>query len=266
MAENCPKVSAVVIAYNDEASMRLCLESLHWADEIIVVDSFSTDQTTAISLEYTDKVFQHEFQGFGRLRNESMAHASYDWVFSLDTDERATEEVCQEIRRRLREGPDANAYFVPRLNYFLGRWIKHCGWYPDYRQPQLYHKSHMRYREDLVHESFEVNGPIGHFSSHVLQYPFQDVDHYFRKMDRYSSLMAKQMQARGRRFRTHQLISHPLFTFFKMYVMRRGFLDGYAGLILSGLYAYYTFVKYAKFWEQEKEESSGTSGGGQTIR
>ncbi|MGB0909413.1 MAG: glycosyltransferase family 2 protein [Nitrospirales bacterium] len=255
MKVNGPKVSAVVIAFNDEANIRPCLESLSWADEIIVVDSFSTDRTTMICQEFTDKIYQHEFQGFGRLRNEAMAHASYDWIFSLDTDERATSKVCDEIRRRLREGPGAKAYFVPRFNNFLGRWIKHCGWYPDYRQPQFYHKAHMLYRDDLVHESFEVNGPIGYFSSHVLQYPFQDIDHYFRKMDRYSSLMAEQMQKHGRRFRTHQLLSHPLFTFFKMYVMRRGFLDGYPGLILSGLYAYYTFVKYAKLWERDKEES-----------
>ena len=255
MTGDPPKVSAVVIAFNDEMNMRACLESLSWADEIIVVDSFSSDQTTAISQEYTEKIYQHEFYGFGRLRNEAMARATYDWVFSLDTDERATPEVRDEIRWRLTETPNAQAYFIPRLNYFLGRWIKHCGWYPDYRQPQLFHKSHMCYREDLVHESFEVTGNIGYFSNPVKQYPFRDIDHYFMKMDRYSSLMVEQMRKSGRRFRMHQLLTHPMFTFFKMYVMRRGFLDGYPGLILSGLYAYYTFVKYAKLWEREKEES-----------
>ena len=248
------KVSAVVIAYNEEVNIRACLESLHWADEIIVVDSFSTDQTTSISQEYTDKIYQHEFHGFGRLRNEAMAHATYDWVFSLDTDERATPEVCEEIRRILEEGPDAQAYFVPRLNHFLGRWINYCGWYPDYRQPQFFHKAHMRYKEDLVHESFEVTGRVGYFSSHVKQYPFRNVDHYFLKMDRYSSLMSEEMRKRGRQFRVHQLLTHPFFTFFKMYVLRRGFLDGKPGLILSGLYAYYTFVKYAKLWELRRHE------------
>ncbi|GJL62134.1 MAG: alpha-L-glycero-D-manno-heptose beta-1,4-glucosyltransferase [Nitrospirales bacterium] len=250
------KVSAVVIAYNDEANMRACLESLHWADELIIVDSFSTDQTTKISQEYTNRVYQHAFHGFGRLRNEAMAHASYDWVFSLDTDERATLEVRDEIRRYLAEGPKAQAYFVPRLNNFLGRWIKHCGWYPDYRQPQFFHKSHMRYHDDLVHESYSVTGQIGYFKNHVTQYPFRNIDQYFMKMDRYSSLMSKEMRRRGRRFHRHQLISHPLFTFLKMYVLRLGFLDGKPGLVLSGLYAYYTFVKYAKLWELTHNKSS----------
>ena len=180
-----------------------------------------------------------------------MAHATYDWIFSLDTDERATPEIRDEIRRRFgRRGLISQAYFVPRLNNFLGRWIKHCGWYPDYRQPQFFEKNHMRYKEDLVHESFEVTGRIGYFTSHVKQYPFRNIDHYFLKMDRYSSLMSQEMKKRGQvRFHGHQLLTHPLFTFFKMYVLRRGFLDGKPGLILSGLYAYYTFVKYAKFWE-----------------
>lgn len=244
-----PKVSAVVIAYNDEPNIRPCLESLRWADELIVVDSYSTDATEIISREYTDKVFQHEFSGFGKLRNEAVAHATHDWIFSLDTDERATEELQREIRSQLERGPDARAFFVPRWNYFLGRWIKRSGWYPDYRQPQFFHKGSMRYQEDFVHESFQLDGRLGYLHSHVEQYPFRDVDHYLMKMDRYSTLMAEEMARRGRRFRVHQLLSHPLFTFLKMYVLRRGVLDGKPGLILAGLYAYYTFVKYAKLWE-----------------
>ncbi|TAJ25236.1 MAG: glycosyltransferase family 2 protein, partial [Nitrospirae bacterium] len=115
------KLSVYVIAYNNEAEIRACLESVSWADELIVVDSYSTDATEKISREFTDKVYQHEFKGFGRLRNEAVAHTSHDWVFSLDTDERATPEIRDEIRRLLDRGPDADAYFVPRKNYFLGR-------------------------------------------------------------------------------------------------------------------------------------------------
>ena len=174
MTSNIPRISAVVIAYNDEANMRKCLESLHWADEIIVVDSFSTDQTAAISQEYTDKIYQHEFHGFGRLRNEAMRYATHDWIFSLDTDERATPEVRDEIRQMLVDGPDAQAYFVPRWNYFLGRWINYCGWYPDYRQPQFFHKAYMRYTDDLVHESFDVTGSVGFLVNPIQQYPFPE--------------------------------------------------------------------------------------------
>lgn len=246
------KLSVYVIAYNDEPNMRACLESVAWADELVVVDSFSTDRTAAISREFTDKVYQHEFRGFGRLRNEAVARTTHDWVFSLDSDERMTPELKEEIRGLLDRGPAAPAYFVPRRNYFLGRWIKHCGWYPDYRQPQLFHRARLRYREDVVHEGFDVEGRAGYLRYHVLQYPFRDLDHYLAKMDRYSDLMAQRLLQRGSRFRPHQLVTHPCFTFAKMYLARAGFLDGMPGAILSGLYAYYTFVKYAKFWELTK--------------
>lgn len=253
-ASTCPKLSAYVIAYNDEPNIRACLKSVAgWADELIVVDSHSTDSTAKIAAEFTDKVYQHEFHGFGRLRNEAVAHTSHNWVFSLDTDERMTPEIRDEIRAVLARGPEADAYFVPRRNYFLGRWIRHSGWYPDYRQPQLFRKDRMRYREEVVHESFELNGRVGYLNEHVLQHPFRDIDHYLAKMDRYSDLMAKRMVEQGRRFHAHQLVTHPCFTFLKMYVGRAGFLDGPPGLILSMLYAYYTFIKYAKFWELTKK-------------
>lgn len=246
-------VSAVVIAYNDEPNMRACLESVTWADELIVVDSHSTDATERISREFTDKVHQQEFHGFGRLRNEAIAHAKHDWVFSLDTDERATPELRDEIRLVLDAGPEADAYFVPRKNYFLGRWIKHCGWYPDYRQPQLFRKSRLRYRDELVHESFDLDGKIGYLTTAALQFPFRDIDHYLAKQERYSDLMARRMVEQGRAFSWHQLLSHPCFTFLKMYIGRKGCLDGVPGLILSGLYAYYTFIKYARLWELQGE-------------
>ena len=195
------KVSAVIISYNDEPNIRACLETLTWAEEIVVVDSCSTDATEKISREFTDKAYQHEFKGFGRLRNEAVAHATHDWIFSLDTDERATPEIRDEIRQVPERGPEADAYLVPRRNYFLGRLIRHCGWYPDYRQPQLFRKGRMRYREDLVHEGFELDGRVGYLKAEVLQYPFGDIDHYLAKMDRCSDLMARRMIELGQRFR-----------------------------------------------------------------
>ncbi len=249
------KVSAVVIAYNDATYLRACLETLSWVDELVVVDSFSSDETAAVGREFTEKVFQHEFKGFGRLRNEAVAHATHDWVFSLDTDERTTPELIQEIRQLLQGEPASVAYYVPRRNFFLGKWIRYCGWYPDYRQPQLFRKSCMRYREEMVHEGVVVDGPIGYLREHVLQYPFRDIDHYLSKMDRYSDLMAKRMEEQHRSFHAHQLLTHPIFTFLKMYLLRRGMFDGMQGLILSGLYAYYTAIKYAKFWERTKDHA-----------
>lgn len=247
------KYSIYVIAYNDEPNMRACLESVGWADELIVVDSHSTDKTAAISREFTDKVYQVDFKGFGDLRNQALSYCSHDWVLSLDSDERMTPELREEIQRVLDRGPEADAYFVPRKNYFLGRWIKHCGWYPDYRQPQLFRKSRFRYRDEVVHESFDCDGPVGYLTQPAVQIPFRDIDQFLSKHDRYSDLMARRMKEQGRRFAPHQLVTHPLGTFAKMYLVRGGFLDGMPGLILSGLYAYYTFVKYAKFWELTKK-------------
>lgn len=246
--------SVYIIAYNDEPNMRPCLESVSgWADELIVVDSRSSDRTAAIAGEYTDKVHQVEFTGFGDLRNRALSFCAHDWVFSLDSDERMTPELKAEIAALLNGHPDADAYFVPRKNFFLGRWIRHCGWYPDYRQPQLFRKSRFRYRRELVHESFDCDGKVGYLRQPALQYPFRDIDHYIAKQDRYSDLMARRLHEQGRRFSPHQLMTHPLGAFFKMYVQRRGFLDGMPGLILSGLYGYYTFLKYAKFWELTKK-------------
>lgn len=257
------KLSVYVIAYNDEPNMKACLDSVAgWGDELIVVDSHSTDRTAVISREYTDKVYQVDFKGFGDLRNQAVALTTHEWVFSLDSDERMTPELKSEILLLLDRGPGKDAYFVPRKNYFLGRWIKHCGWYPDYRQPQLFRKSRFRYREELVHESFDCDGPVGFLKNPALQYPFRDIDHYVAKQDRYSDLMARRMVEQGRKFSFHQMITHPLGSFFKMYLLRGGFLDGMPGLILSGLYAYYTFMKYAKFWES----SLAAKVSGETVR
>lgn len=248
------KISAVVIAYNDAPNMRKCLEGLSWVDELVVIDSHSTDGTTEICHEFTPHVFHYPFQGFGKLRNHALTHATYDWIFSLDTDERVTPDVRSEIEHLLQEGPSAQAYLIPRRNYFLGRWIKHCGWYPDYRQPQLFHRHAMRYREDLVHEGYELKGQLGCLHASLEQIPFRDIDHYWQKMDRYSSLRAEAMHREGRRFHLHQLIVRPLFTFLKMYVFRGGILDRKPGLILSISYAYYTLAKYAKLWEIQKKQ------------
>ena len=248
------KLSVYLLTYNEEANIREALESVKWADEIVVLDSFSTDGTIAICRQYTERVIQHEFVGFGRLRNLAVEKTTYDWILSVDADERVTDELREEILEELRKGPPADAYYLPRKSHFLGQWVSYCGWYPDYRQPQLFNKAKMRYREDLVHEGFELHGKIGHLRHHILQYPFRDLTQFLQKMDRYSTLMAEEMAKSGKHFAAHQLVSHPLFTFIKMFIIRQGFRDGLVGFILSTLYAYYTFVKYAKLWERLRKQ------------
>lgn len=244
------KLSVYVLTYNEEAKIRDCLESVTWADDIVILDSFSTDRTLPICENYTGKIFQQEFVGFGKLRNIAIEHCMYDWVLSLDADERVTPELREEILKKLADAPDADAYFIPRKSYFLEYWVRHCGWYPDYRQPQLFHKRKMKYREQLVHEGFDVTGKVGHLREHVIQYPFLNLDQFLKKMDRYSSLRAEEMVKQGASFHISQVLTHPAAMFWRMYFQKLGFLDGKVGLILSLLYAYYTMLKYTKLWEK----------------
>jgi glycosyltransferase involved in cell wall biosynthesis len=243
------KLSAYVICYNNEDKIRDCLESVKWADEVVVVDSFSTDKTAQIAKEYTDKIYQVKFEGFGKLRNTALSFLKHDWVLSVDTDERATPELRKEIIEKLQSSPDADAYYVPRISHFLKYRIRHCGWYPDYRQPQFFNRHKMKYKDQLVHETYELDGKIGYLKEHCLQYPFFTIDQFFSKMERYSALRAKEMTKEGKKFHAYNLVINPLSMFFRMYVMKAGFLDGLPGFILSCLYGYYTFIKYVRLWE-----------------
>jgi glycosyltransferase involved in cell wall biosynthesis len=217
----------------------------------MVVDSFSTDRTVEICKKYTDRILTHSFVGYGKLRNMAIQQASHDWILSLDADERVTEPLKEEIVRELEKGPSADGYSIPRKSHFLGYWVRHCGWYPDYRSMQLFHKAKGRYTEVLNDDHLELSpgGRRGYLKSPILHYTYHDLDQYLAKMDRYTTLKAQQMVKDGRRFHAHQLVTHPVFTFLKMYIFRQGFRDGHIGLILSILYTYYTFVKYAKLWE-----------------
>lgn len=249
------KLSVFVMTFNEKAKIVDCLESVKWADEIVVMDSFSTDGTVEICKKYTDKIVQKEFCGFGKLRNIALDNCSNDWILSVDADERVTEELKNEVLRKLKECPDADAYHVPRKTHFLNKWIKHCGWYPDYRQPQFFNKQKMRYKEQLVHEGYELNGKLSYLKGHVLQYPFLNLDQFLKKMDRYSSLRAEEMQKDGRKFKISNLLVNPAAMFFRMYISKLGFLDGKDGLILSLLYGYYyTMIKYIKLWERNKNK------------
>ncbi|MBN1823580.1 MAG: glycosyltransferase family 2 protein [Endomicrobiales bacterium] len=254
------KITAYVMTYNNADKIKDCLESINWADEIVVLDSFSTDGTVEIAKNYTQKIIQEKFVGFGRLRNIALSHCSNDWVFSLDSDERATEEIKNEIFGLLEKGPECEAYLVPRKSHFLDIWIRHCGWYPDFRQPQFFNKKRMKYREQLVHETYELDGRLGRLKEHVLQFPFFSLEQFFAKMDRYSALRAEEMFMEGRKFRATNLMINPAAMFFRMYVAKLGFLDGVPGFILSSLYAYYTMLKYVKLWEKLKKQDKGNRG------
>jgi glycosyltransferase involved in cell wall biosynthesis len=241
-------VSAVVIALNEERKIAACLESLQWADEIVVVDSGSTDGTQAVARRFTDKVFEVPWAGFGPQKQAAVDRARHDVVFNIDCDERVTAELAEEIRRVLSDPEMACAYSVPRRTFLGGKEIRHCGWYPD-RTTRLFDRRYARFSEDLVHERVEASGLRGELRHPMLHHAFGGIGEIVAKMNRYSDLSARQMFERGRRCGVLDLTLRPGFAFLKTYLLRLGFLDGIEGLVISATTGWLVFAKYAKLRE-----------------
>ena len=245
------RLSITIITLNEEANIRRTLESVQWADEIIVLDSGSTDRTVEICREFTDKVYHQDWLGFGRQKNAAIDKATGDWVLSLDADEPVEPELAAEIREII-ASPGANdGYQVPRKTFFLGKWIKHGGWYPDYNL-RLFRKGKGRFEERAVHESIKVQGTIGRTGYAIEHYAYPDLGLYMASINKYSSLAVTVMSQRGiPPFKAGwiNILLRPLFTFVFKYIFRLGFLDGKHGLVLNIFHAYYVFAKYAKAWE-----------------
>jgi glycosyltransferase involved in cell wall biosynthesis len=251
--EMAESVSLYIITFQDAAQLREVLPTVLWADEVVVVDSFSTDDTAAVCAQFGVRHVNVKFEGFGKLRNDALAFLTHDWVVSIDSDERCTHELAAEIRRELAAGPKFEAYHVPRKSHFLGRWMQHSGWYPDYRQPQFFNRKKMRYADDLVHESFELEGRLGYLREHALQFPWPTLEVAVAKLQRYSTLMAQRYAAKNRRATLSRLLFSPFGMFLKVYLLKSGWRDGRHGFILAALYSYYTFLKYAKLWEHQQK-------------
>lgn len=242
------KVSATIITLNEEANIRGLLETLDWVDEIIVSDSGSTDRTVDICRDFGATVFTDDWLGFGGQKNLCAERASNLWVLNLDADERVTPELKESIGRALKD--PLSGYRMARKNYFGGRWIRYCGWYPDYHL-RLYRKDHGAFNEREVHEGVRVRGPVGTLKGDILHYSYRDISDYLLRMDRYSTLAASQMYKEGRRASAIDILFRPKVMFLKMYVLKLGFLEGDFGLILSSLYSSYTTAKYIKLKELE---------------
>ncbi len=245
------KISAYVIAYNQADKIRDCLHSVLWADEVILVDSNSTDATATIAGELGVRVVQVPFEGFGKLRNAAISHCTQPWIFSLDSDERCTPEVRDEILGIIGgdSGERHDYYFVPRRNYFLGRWIKHSGWYPNYRQPQLFRKGRMEYDDLPVHEGYvaKTDKPAGHLKSAIWQQPFRDLAEVLDKTNRYSTLGVAKLADRGISHSFGRALLHGMWSFCKHYLFKRGFLDGWPGFIIALGNFEGTFYRHAKY-------------------
>jgi len=246
------RVSALVITKNEAENIRACLASLRWVEEIIIVDAESTDDTVARAREFTDKVFIRRWEGFSAAKNFALAQCTSDWVLWLDADERVTPELREEIINTLRNTPTAAGFEMPRLANFLGKWIRHGGWYPGYVL-RLFRRDAGRFDDKPVHEGVRVAGKIERLKNHLLHYTDRNLQHYFEKFNRYTSLAADELHQRDRRFHLWDLLLRPCWFFFRMYVLKAGFLDGVQGFILARLSAAYVFAKYAKLWEIQNE-------------
>jgi len=220
-----------------------------WADEVVLVDSNSTDGTAEIATKLGARVAQVEFKGFGDLRNKALAACTHDWIFSLDSDERCTKEVRDEILGLLSGTPPYDIYLVPRRSYMMGRWIKGSGWYPNFRQPQFFRKSAMRYTLEPVHEGYEAldGRAVGELKNAVWQYPFRNFEEVIQKMNRYSTLGAPKLA--HKRVSMASAFGHGLWSFIKHYILKRGFLDGWAGFVIAFGNFEGTFYRYAKRYE-----------------
>ena len=238
------RLSVTVIALNEEANIVPCLESVRFADEIVVVvDSGSTDRTLELARNFTDRIFSADWRGFANTKNFALEQATGEWVFSLDADERVPEGLRQEIIKVVQADGPLAGYKVPRKNYVGGRWIKQLGWYPDYTL-RLFRRGQGRFREREVHEEVVVGGPVGFLQTPLAHYSYNNLQEYAARQDRYARLAAQEMRRGGRLPRPGELFWRPVLTFLKLFFLKRGFLEGRLGLNLSLESSRYNFLKY----------------------
>jgi glycosyltransferase involved in cell wall biosynthesis len=242
-------ISACIITKNEERNIVRCLRSLDFADEIVVVDSGSTDRTVELAREFTNKVHVNPWPGHKQQKNFAIGRASGDWILSLDADEEVTPELRSEIIAARDTGFTGNdGYYIARRSFFLGKWIAHCGWYPDFHL-RLFRKTKGKFGGLNPHDIVELDGPTARFTNPMLHFTYPDLETYVARLNSYTSIAAQELAARGKRFRLRHVTLSPLAMFLKMYLLKLGFLDGREGLLLSALSAYYVFVKYLKLWE-----------------
>lgn len=238
-------LSVTVITKNEVNFIRACLDSVRWADEIIIVDSGSTDGTVEICREYTDKIMLTDWPGFGPQKNRALAMATSEWVLSLDADEQVSPELKQEILSAMSFPEDHAAFDLPRRSSYCGRRMRHGGWWPDY-VTRLFRRGSARFSDDLVHERIIVDGRIGRLREPLIHAAFENLENVLETMDRYSTIGARMMHDRGKKATMATAILHGFWSFFHTYVVRAGFLDGRAGFMLAVSNAEGTYYKYLK--------------------
>jgi glycosyltransferase involved in cell wall biosynthesis len=239
------KISATIITLNEERNIARVIESLRCVDEIVVVDSGSTDRTVEIAEKLGARVVESAWPGYANQKNLAADQASYDWILSIDADESLSEALEAEIWQLKKAGPQFDAYTVPRMAQYLGRWIRHGGWYPDLKI-RLYDRRKAKWEGAYVHESLKVSSRVGHLEANLLHFTCDSLSEHLRTMDRYTTLAAEQLLATGEKVTWSRLIVHPPWTFVQTYFLKLGFLDGLEGLAIAYMAAFYNFLKFAK--------------------
>ncbi len=244
------KLSAIVPTYNEENNIEECLRSISFADEIIVVDSFSTDRTVEIAQKYATKVVQHEYDYSAKQKNWIIPQAKYQWVLIVDADERVPPELQKEILKVL-ESPRYDAYWIGRRNFFGKKEIKHGSWGRD-KVIRLFKRDRARYEDKEVHEEMIVDGNVGSLKNKFIHYTYHGVEDYLKRLHRYAEWGANQRMKEGWKGRWYHIALFPIFTFFRNYIINLGFLDGIEGFIIEALNSYYVFLKYLKLFERTR--------------
>jgi glycosyltransferase involved in cell wall biosynthesis len=244
-------VSATVITCNEQANIEDALASLTWTDEIVVCDCGSTDKTLEICRRFTDRIFHREWTGFVDQKNFAVEKASHNWIFSLDADERASPELRQEIHSLRSGGLSTSGYRIPRVAFFMGRWIRHGDWYPDC-QLRLFDRRRGRWQGGRVHESVKIDEEPGLLRGEIHHYTYRSLSDYLKRLETYSSLAAADYRQRGKTATPIKLLGNPITTFARAYFLRTGFLDGVPGLMVAAMGAISVFFKYAKLYELQK--------------
>lgn len=243
-----PSLTVTVITRNEAANIAGALRSISWADEIVVVDCGSSDDTVAIARQFTDRVIVEPWPGYAAQKNFAATHASHDWILSLDADERVSEPLADEIKALMQSEPAARGYRLPRVTFHLGRWIRSTDWYPDL-QLRLYDRRQGTWVGRYVHESVSMVARVDRLRGELQHFAYRDVAHHLQTMDRYTTLAARQMYEEGRRAGWLDVLVRPRLAFARNYVLKGGFRDGTAGLIVSMMNAHYVGLKFAKLWE-----------------
>lgn len=246
-----PKLSVTIITRNEASNISQAIQSVAWADEVLVVDCGSTDATVTTAEQLGARVLHREWRGFGEQKNFAADQAAHDWILSLDADERVSEPLASELRAVLASDPPHVACRIPRISWYLGQRIRTTDWYPNL-QLRLYNRRHGRWNTRRVHESVEVTGSIGRLVQPLEHRPYRDVAHHLETMNRYTTLAAQEMYDEGRRSGIGPLLTMPAAAFLRNYVLKRGFMQGSTGFVISSLNTYYVFLKFIKLWELQR--------------